>query len=85
MSDDLLAQVQGIVTRIAGAARAPAGAGPDTPLGEGGYWLDSVDLLEVILECEQAFAPRLDQDPDLTADALATVRSLTDLIERKLP
>ena len=83
MSDEALGRVQAIVARIAGAERAPADAGPDTPLGEDGYWLDSVDVLEVILACEHEFAIRLDQEPDLTAEALATVRSLAALIEQR--
>lgn len=83
MSDDVLARVQAIVTSVAGPGRVPADAGPDTPLGDDGYWLDSVDILEVILGCEEAFATRLDQEPDLTAEALESARTLADLIRKR--
>jgi len=60
-------------------------AGPDTPLGAGGSWLDSVDLVEVIVACEEEFAVTFDGESDLTAEALSTVRSLADLILSKGP
>jgi acyl carrier protein len=84
VTDDILRRVQAIVTSVAGEKRVPPDAGPDTPLGDGGYWLDSVDVLEVILACEDEFAARLDQDPDLTAEALGSARRLADLIRRKI-
>lgn len=83
VTDDILRRVQAIVTSVAGEKRVPPDAGPDTPLGDGGYWLDSVDVLEVILGCEEAFATRLDQDPDLTAEALQSARTLADLIRKR--
>jgi len=84
MTDAVLRRVQAIVTAVAGDRRVPSDAGPDTPLGDEGYWLDSVDVLEVILACESEFAMRLDQEPDLTADALQSARCLADLIRRKM-
>jgi acyl carrier protein len=83
VTDRVLTRVQAIVSSVAGPDRVPADAGPDTPLGEHGYWLDSVDVLEVILGCEEAFATRLDQDPDLTAEALQSARTLADLIRKR--
>ena len=80
----VLARVGGIVAGIAGPGRTPCGPSPDTPLGEHGYWLDSVDVLEVILACEQEFGIALDQDADLTAEALRTVRTLGEVIAGKL-
>ena len=78
-------QVRQVVARIAGPARTPSDAGPDTPLGAGGFWLDSLDLVEVIVACEEEFAVTFEGESDLTAEALNTVRSLTDLILSKGP
>ena len=79
MSDDaILARVEAIVGAVAGPLRRPDSAGPDTPLGESGYWLDSVDLLEIVLSCEREFDVVF--DPDRIAGALGTARTLADLI-----
>jgi len=83
VSGDVLDRVRTIVTRVAGAARVPADASPDTPLGDDGYWLDSVDLLEVILGCEREFGTPLDQEPELSTQALTSIRTLAELIDRK--
>jgi acyl carrier protein len=56
-----------ILTEIAGADRTPPHVRPETPLTEGGLWLDSADLLEAVLACEAAFSVRLDP-PALFAD-----------------
>jgi acyl carrier protein len=70
-------RVRGIVVRIAGPERVPANLEPDTPLGEGGLWLDSVELLEVILACERAFDAGPDAAAaDLPPDALRTLGTL---------
>ena len=74
-------QVQAVVTRIAG--RSPADAGPDTPLMEGGFWLDSVHVLETIIACENAFGVVFDPETDFTDRTLITVRTLCDLIRTK--
>ena len=81
---DVLDRLTAIVAAVAGPDRVPPGATPDTPLGADGYWLDSVDVLEVILACEREFGAALDQDEDLTAEALGSVRSLGETIRRKL-
>ncbi len=59
-NDRVLQQVRAIVTHIAGPSRVPPNIDPDTPLGEGGFWLDSVDVLEVMIACEQAFGVSFD-------------------------
>lgn len=82
---DLPERVRQVVARIAGPARTPPDAGPDTPLAAGGFWLDSVDLVEVIVACEEEFAVAFEGESDLTADALRTVRALADLILSKRP
>jgi acyl carrier protein len=82
--DDILARVQAIVADVAGPDRMPAGAGPDTPLGEDGYWLDSVDVLEVIVACEREFGAVFEAGSDLTAEALRSSRGLADVIRSRI-
>jgi acyl carrier protein len=50
-----LEHVQAIASRVAGPTRCPEKPGPDTPLQDGGFWLDSASLLEVIMACEAEF------------------------------
>ena len=78
-------RVLGLVVGVAGPARTPADAGPDTPLGDGGFWLDSVDLVEVAVACEHEFAVLFEGETDLTREALATALSLAELIAGKRP
>jgi acyl carrier protein len=79
----IVERVLDVVRRVAGPARTPADAGPDTPLGDGGFWLDSVDLVEVAVACEEEFALAFEGETDLTREALATARRLADLIAAK--
>ncbi len=84
MTDALVVdRVLGVVTRVAGPARTPPGAGPDTPLGDDGFWLDSVDLVEVVVACELEFSISFEGETDITREALATSRTLADLISSK--
>jgi acyl carrier protein len=76
-------RVQAIIARAAGPGRAPIDAGPETPLVDGGFWLDSVHLLEAIIACEAAFGIIFDPDTDFTGAHLSTVRTLHDLIRVK--
>jgi acyl carrier protein len=78
-------RVQAIVADAAGAGRAPSDAGPETPLVEGGFWLDSVHLLEAIIACESEFGVIFDPETDFTRAHLSTVRTLHDLIRAKQP
>ena len=78
-------RVLDLVLGVAGPARRPADAGPDTPLGDGGFWLDSVDLVEVAVACEHEFAVLFEGEADLTPETLATARSLAGLIAGKRP
>jgi len=82
-NDAALARLYRVVAEIAGASRTPADAGLDTPLADGGFWLDSVDLLELAVACEQEFGVVFDGEADLAPPSLASVRSLAALIERK--
>jgi acyl carrier protein len=76
-------KVLSVVQGIAGTARTPAGAGPDTPLRDNGFWLDSLAMVEIVMECEATFGIVLDVEGDLTPDALSTVRSLAAVIRAK--
>lgn len=76
-------RVRAIVAHVAGPGRAPIDAGPETPLVEGGFWLDSVHLLEAIIACEAEFGIIFDPDTDFTGAHLHTVRTLHDLIRVK--
>ena len=84
MNDPVLVRVHAIVSGIAGSQRAVSDPGPQTPLGAQGYWLDSVDVLEVILACEHEFGVLLAEQADLTAETLASAGTLAELIRRKL-
>lgn len=84
MTQPVLERVLAILSGVAGADRVPPGAGVDTPLGENGYWMDSVDILEVILACEHEFNITLVDAEELTEEALATVGSLAAMIARNL-
>jgi acyl carrier protein len=75
--------VLAIATRIAGPERTPPGAGPDTPLGHGGFRFDSVGLLELIVACEEAFGFTFVPEVDLTPEKLATVGSLAEVVGAK--
>lgn len=78
-------RVQATVARIAGLHGSPPDAGPDTPLTEGGFWLDSLLLLETIIACEEEFEVVFDPETDFTDQTLKTVRTLFDLIRAKRP
>jgi acyl carrier protein len=80
-----LDRVQAIVAGVAGINRVPADAGPDTPLQEGGFWLDSAALVEVMIACEAAFDIVFDPETDFTDRALHTVKTLAELIHAKRP
>jgi acyl carrier protein len=81
---DVRTRLARIVSAIAGPGRTPADAGPDTPLGEDGYWLDSVDVLEVVLAAEREFGIAFEGESDLTPGSLSSIRTLAELISDKL-
>lgn len=82
MSESTVNAVLAILARVAGAGRVPGEPGPGTPLRDG-YWLDSMELLDVVLACEQHFGVEFVEGIDLTPENLATVGTLVDLIERR--
>lgn len=85
MTNSVLARVLTVIGGVAGPSRTPSDAGPDTPLSEGGFWLDSVEIFEVIVGCEEAFGIELDPDSHLTPEALRDPRHLAQLIQSILP
>ena len=78
-----LERVQAIVTLVAGPDRSPPDAGPDTRLSDGGFWLDSVAVLEAIIACEAEFGVVFEPETDFTEQSLSTVRTLFSLIQAK--
>jgi acyl carrier protein len=79
----ILARVLALASRLPGAQRLPPDPGSETPLANGGFWLDSVALLELIVACEEAFGICLDP-AELTPDRLESAGSLAALIEARM-
>lgn len=76
-------QTRAVIERIAGRDRTPASCGPDTPIGDG-QWLDSVELLEVVVACETEFGIVFDETGDLASGTFDTLGTLTEMIRAKL-
>jgi acyl carrier protein len=83
--DATLASIRVIVEQVAGSRRIPAQVGPETRLCEGGFWLDSVELLQVVVACEERFGIVFDANQDLTPEPLETLATLTALVRAKRP
>lgn len=79
----LVDAIRALVARVAGPSRTPAESGPDTPLSEGGFWLDSVELLEVVVACEGEFDITFDATKDFAAGAFETLGTLATLVDGK--
>lgn len=79
----LVDAIRALVARVAGPSRTPAESGPGTPLSEGGFWLDSVELLEVVVGCEGEFDITFDATTDFTAGAFETLGTLATLVDGK--
>ena len=75
-----LERLVAILADVAGPDRTPEPVGPSTQLSEGGFWLDSADLLEVVLACEEAFAVSLDP-AELAGGGELTVGGLLHAID----
>jgi acyl carrier protein len=72
-----------IVLEIAGPNRKPADPGEGTRLSGGGFWLDSIDLLELMLACDRAFGPVFGARPGPGMAHVETVGDLVTLIEER--
>lgn len=81
--DAVLDAVREVVARIAGPSRTPAEVTRDTRLAND-YWLDSVELLEVVIACETMFDVVFDAERDAAAHAFDTLGSLADLIRTRV-
>lgn len=81
--DAVVADVQAIVQRVAGPSRTPEGAGPDTRLADG-FWLDSMEILDVVLACEQHFGIVFEAGRDLAPASLETARHLATVVYARL-
>ena len=79
----IVERVLEIVIAAAGATRTPADAGPDTPLCDGGFWLDSIGLLETVLACEAEFKIDFDPATEISRTQEITVRTLVAIIETR--
>ena len=84
-SERLLDALRELAARIIGAARMPADTNADTPLGEGGLWLDSMGLLELIVACEDEFGITFEPGEDLAGHELDTLGTFAKVIERRSP
>ena len=82
IDDATFAATVAIVQEIAGVSRMPEEIGPGTRLGDG-FWLDSVELLEVVVACEQAFGIAFEDTKELESGALDTLGTLVTLILAK--
>ncbi len=73
-------RIRAIVVRVAGPDRRPATIGPETLLGEGGFWLDSVELLEVLLACEEEMGVTLEGDRGVGPQDLTSLGTLASVV-----
>jgi len=80
--DTVFEAVRAIVERVAGPDRVPPGVSPTTRLTED-CWLDSIELLKVILACESELHVTFDPAQDFGGLHFATLGSLSDLIRAR--
>jgi acyl carrier protein len=79
----LLDRLRGVIAGVTGVARLPAELGAETALADGGLWLDSVELLQVVLAAEAEFGIVFEAGEDLVGDGLQTLGTFADLIQRR--
>ena len=72
-----------VVSRIAGSHRTPPDAAASTRLWGGGFWLDSIDLLDLMLACDEAFGPVFQSAPRSVMASVKTVGDLVAIIEAR--
>ena len=85
MTDDpVFLRVVDILRQTAGPHRAVPIVEPSTLLSGGGFWLDSLDLVSVMLHCEEVFGDVFGKarDPLSLAESLRTVGELVSAIHR---
>jgi len=81
--DPIFDRVRALVVRLAGPDRTPTSITPETPLGEGGFHLDSVELLDVMLACEDEMRIAFDGDPAANVRALESLKTLTSAVRER--
>ena len=57
--------------------------GASTRLWGGGFWLDSIDLIELMLACDAAFGPVFASMPPSVMADIKTVGDLAAVIEAR--
>jgi acyl carrier protein len=81
-ADPVLDRILELAAGLA-ASRRPVSPGPETVLVDGGFWLDSLALLELLVACEETFGVCLDP-ADLTPSGLRTAGGLAALVSSRL-
>ena len=82
-TDSILARVLDILAEIAGPNRRPPDPGTCTPLWGGGFWLDSIDLLDLMFACDAAFGSIFESAPRSVMAEIRTVGDLVAVIEAR--
>lgn len=81
MSDVLHAEVKEAIIRSLRLPMGPSDIGDDVPLfGPDGLGLDSIDVLELVLELERSFGVQI-KDEDTGAKVLRSVSTIASYIE----
>ena len=83
MDDGTLRRLREILAQVVGRGRVPPDVGAEVALGDGGLWLDSVELLQVVLASEAEFGITFEPAHDLVGDGLGTLGTLADAIRRR--
>jgi len=79
----MVEELRAVVARVVGARRVPADTGAGTVLRDGGLWLDSMELLQVVIACEAQFGITFKPAEDLLGDGLETLGTLAGVIRRR--
>lgn len=83
MTDEILERTRAIIERVAGPQRTPAHVDADTKLADG-FWLDSVEMLDVVIACEIEFGIVFSESGDLDVASLDTVGTLVAVIRARV-
>ncbi len=80
MTDTLRADIKQAIVRSLRLPIAAADIGDDTPLFGEGLGLDSIDVLELVLELERSFGVTI-ADEQTGATVLRTVNTIAEYVE----
>ncbi len=83
MTDPFFDRTRTIIERVAGAQRTPDRVDASTRLVDG-FWLDSVEMLEVVIACEVEFGIVFSEDGDLDVASLDTIGTLVEVIRARV-